>query len=72
MNLKKFFKILLKNLLKEFIKDLKNIEKEEYYCSACGKRISKNTYQKYNGLCKHCFGAPTQQGFPKPPGFPRI
>ena len=26
-------------------------EKEEYYCEVCGRKISKEEYETYGGLC---------------------
>jgi len=47
-------------------------DKEEYRCEACNRRISKKEYHEFNGLCRWCRGAPTQRGFPSPPGFPKL
>jgi len=30
-------------------------EKEEYYCEVCGRKISKEEYEAYNGLCWECW-----------------
>jgi len=49
-----------------------NEDEEEYRCEACNKRISKKEYEEFNGLCRYCRGAPTQKGFPSPPGFPKL
>lgn len=49
----------------------KGENKEEYQCEICNKRISKEEHEEFNGLCRWCRGAPTQKGFPSPPGFPR-
>ena len=47
-------------------------ENEEIYkCEGCSRRMSKEEYEEFNGLCRWCRGAPTQKGFPSPPGFPR-
>ncbi|MFZ6016703.1 MAG: thermonuclease family protein [Nitrospirota bacterium] len=45
--------------------------KEEFRCETCHKEISEKEYYEFNGLCQWCRGAPTQKGFPSPPGFPR-
>ena len=49
----------------------KNEDKEEYRCETCHRKISKEEYEEFNGLCRWCRGAPTQKGFPSPPGFPK-
>jgi len=46
--------------------------KEEYRCETCHRRISEEEYDEFNGLCRWCRGAPTQKGFPSPPGFPKM
>jgi len=30
-------------------------EKEEYYCEVCGRKISKEEYETYDGLCWECW-----------------
>lgn len=32
-----------------------NKEKEEYYCEVCGRKISKEEYESYDGLCWECW-----------------
>lgn len=49
----------------------KKEENEKFYCESCNKRISEEEYDEHGGLCRYCRGAPTQQGFPSPPGFPK-
>jgi len=46
-------------------------DEEEYRCKACNRIISKEEYEEFDGLCRWCRGAPTQKGFPSPPGFPK-
>ena len=31
-------------------------EKEEYHCEVCGREISKEECEAYNGLCWECWG----------------
>lgn len=50
----------------------KDKEGEEYRYETCNRRISGEEYYEFNGLCKHCRGAPTQRGFPSSPGFPKL
>jgi hypothetical protein len=33
----------------------KNKEKEEYYCEVCGRKISREEYEAYDGLCWECW-----------------
>ena len=30
-------------------------ENEEYHCEICGKEISKEEYESYDGLCWECW-----------------
>ena len=30
-------------------------EKEEYHCKVCGRKISKEEYETYDGLCQECW-----------------
>ncbi|MEM3704377.1 MAG: hypothetical protein QXX59_00430 [Candidatus Bathyarchaeia archaeon] len=30
-------------------------EDEKYYCLRCGKEISQEEYEKYNGFCEECY-----------------
>jgi len=30
-------------------------EEEKYYCEVCGKEISKEEYESYDGLCWECW-----------------
>jgi len=30
-------------------------EKEEYHCEMCGRKISKEEYETYDGLCWECW-----------------
>jgi len=30
-------------------------EDEKYYCEVCGKEISKEEYESYDGLCWECW-----------------
>ena len=30
-------------------------EKEEYHCEVCGRRISKEDYEDYDGMCWECW-----------------
>lgn len=46
--------------------------KEEFRCEVCNRRISEEEHEEFNGLCRWCKGAPTQRGFPSPPGFPKL
>jgi len=32
-----------------------NEEKEEYYCEVCGRKISKEECEAYDGLCWECW-----------------
>jgi len=32
-----------------------NKEKKEYCCEVCGKKISEEDYESYNGLCWECW-----------------
>jgi len=32
-----------------------NEETEEYYCEVCGREISKEDYEAYDGLCWECW-----------------
>ncbi|MEM3623015.1 MAG: hypothetical protein QXR76_04510 [Candidatus Bathyarchaeia archaeon] len=29
--------------------------KEKYYCLRCGKEISEEEYEEYNGFCEECY-----------------
>ena len=31
-------------------------EKEEYRCKICGRKISKEEHEAFEGLCKECWG----------------
>jgi len=37
------------------VKMTKNKEKEEYYCEVCSRKISKEEYEAYDGLCWECW-----------------
>ena len=30
-------------------------EKQEYHCKVCGRKISKEEYETYDGLCQECW-----------------
>jgi len=32
----------------------KNEKEEKYYCSVCGREISKEEYETYSDLCEEC------------------
>jgi len=33
----------------------KNEKEEKYYCSVCGREISKEEYEAYDGMCWECW-----------------
>jgi len=33
----------------------KMTENKEYHCEACGKKVSTEEYESYNGLCWECW-----------------
>ncbi|MGQ9616063.1 MAG: hypothetical protein ACUVWJ_06625 [Spirochaetota bacterium] len=47
-------------------------ESVDLICKNCGRSISEYDFFKYGGMCKYCAGAIPQQGFPSPPGFPKL
>jgi Zn finger protein HypA/HybF involved in hydrogenase expression len=47
-------------------------EEEVFQCQECGRKISETEYWEFGGLCNRCRGMPLQQGFPAPPGFPKL
>jgi CRISPR/Cas system-associated protein Cas10 (large subunit of type III CRISPR-Cas system) len=34
---------------------LENDEKSKYYCSVCGREISEEEYESYDGMCWECW-----------------
>jgi len=30
-------------------------EKEEYHCRVCGRKISREEYEAFDGLCEECW-----------------
>lgn len=64
------YKVRFPQPLKVLSDTIEEIE-EEYRCKTCHRRISEEEYEEFNGLCRWCRGAPTQKGFPSPPGFPK-
>jgi hypothetical protein len=47
-------------------------ESENLICKNCGRSITEYDFIKYGGMCKYCAGMIQQQGFPSPPGFPKL
>jgi len=47
-------------------------EPENLICKNCGRLISEYDFVRYGGMCKYCAGMIPQQGFPSPPGFPKL
>ncbi|MFX0202007.1 MAG: hypothetical protein ACFFCW_38335 [Candidatus Hodarchaeota archaeon] len=70
----------VKNRTKIFEAELEKNERDdldiddelECLCQGCGREISEGDYWEFGGLCKRCRGMPLQQGFPSPPGFPKL